>query len=287
MPDHSVPTPAPSASKSGICPSFVFPLPGHSRAAACRLGNSSVRSDLIAPEPCIGSRGGGALASPARRLGLVEPAAPGTRTPLRAESSTGRLRVGLVSDQPEPTRTVREQLRSLPGIEVCDAAVQHLDVLFCVAGSACSLVEILSSLSWNDVPRILLDRVAAIGPRVAALHGVYGYLAPASQPLDLLATSVRRAARRRPYAPEPFADEFQYTWARGPLTHEERALLQLANSGLTRHARATRLGWSDSTLYRREQELRDRLDLDEHDSLEAVAVELGFHRFWPPASYGP
>jgi DNA-binding NarL/FixJ family response regulator len=194
--------------------------------------------------------------------------------------------VGLLGDLPEEVRKAQELLRGLNGVEECDPATGQPDVLLCAAGSAWSTLGILDRLPSLHAPVVLRDVVMAVGPRVAALHGLFGYTTGASSAPEL-SSCLQRAARGRPYAPAPYDEEFQYTWRQGPLTEEERKLLDLASRGLTEAARAKAMGggsgssWSRSKLYRHEQNLAERLELPEHVSLPAAAVELGFHRFWP------
>ena len=183
----------------------------------------------------------------------------------------------------------------MPEAEACGLPEGRPQVILCAAGSAWRLVEFLDSLllppaepkDRNKVieyraPVALLDLVGEIGPQVAALHGLHGYLAPGLRPDEWL-PCLRSAARRRPYAvaPETAVDAYYDALADGPLTALERQVLGLAALGFTQPERAQRLRLGLSTLEAHEKALKEKLDMDPRQHLAAAAVELGFYRHWP------
>lgn len=175
---------------------------------------------------------------------------------------------------------MRERVRALRDVELVDPLTVQPDVLLVVAGSAWGLVRQLESFPRTLPATVVVDLALAIGPRVAALHDLPGYITP-SLPSDRLLECLRRAARGLPYAQAPFDEEFEYGRSRGALTENEARLLKLANRGLTDAATARELGWSTSKLWRCEQELRNYLDMEQHQPLAGVAVEVGFYRHFP------
>lgn len=196
-------------------------------------------------------------------------------------SASRLLRVGLLCDLPEQRTMWAAQLRTLSGMELVDPTEGRTDVMLCVAGSVWALVAQLDSTARRPQRVVVLDLAAAIGPRVAALHGARGYITPAYPPERLLSCLQRAAWARVPDAPAPFDGAFLYTWGRGPLTEAQRSLLRCAALGLTQAQMAKSLGRSPATIQRWEQKLKDLLDMEDHQHLAAAAVELGLYRLWP------